>query len=120
MNSIEQTLIELEASMRRPENRTRAVMTKLLAEEFVEFGSSGRTFTKAEVIPLVEGQAPLPMTASDFKVQMLSDSVGFLTYRVVRQGEPPLETRRSSIWRLRSGVWQLLFHQGTIIPKNAV
>lgn len=114
MNSVEQMLRGLEEDMRRPENRVPEVMSKMLAPEFVEFGSSGRALTKSECLDVVQGQAPFPMTTSDFKVLMLSETVGLVTYCVTRHSEPPLNTLRSSLWQERDGVWQLVFHQGTV------
>ena len=115
---IKQVLQELEESMRLPENRVPQVMSRLLADEFVEFGSSGRALTKAECLKAVQAQVPFPMTTSDFNVQMLSASIGLVTYRVHRHSEPPLSTLRSSLWQERNGAWQLVFHQGTVVTAS--
>ena len=116
MKPVEQILQQMEEDMRLPQNRTPEVMSKMLAPEFVEFGSSGRALTKSECLGAVQAQAPHPMTASGFKVLMLSDAVGLVTYRVTRHSEPPLHTMRSSVWQQRDGAWQLVFHQGTVVP----
>ncbi|MGB3068302.1 MAG: DUF4440 domain-containing protein [Ottowia sp.] len=114
--SIEQTLRDLEESMRRPENRVPEKLSGFLAEEFVEFGSSGRVLTKPQVLAVVQGQAQFPTSTSDFKVRILTPTTALVTYQVDRHGEPPLRTLRSSLWQLSGGVWKLVFHQGTVVP----
>ena len=116
--SVEQVLQKLEEDMRRPENRVPQVMATLLADDFVEIGSSGRALNKAECLQAVQNQSPYRMTATDFGVRMLSPSLGLVTYRVLRHSEPPLATLRSSIWQQRGGAWQIVFHQGTVIPPT--
>ncbi len=116
MKPVEQMLQQMEEDMRLPHNRVPEVMAKMLAPEFVEFGSSGRALAKSECLAAVQAQAPHPVTTSDFKVLMLSEAIGLVTYRVTRHSEPPLSTMRSSLWQQRDGVWQLVFHQGTVVP----
>ena len=116
MKSVEQVLRGLEEDMRRPENRVPEAMSRMLAPEFVEFGSSGRALTKSECLAVVQAQTPFPMTTSNFKVLMLSDTVGLVTYRVTRHSLPRLHTLRSSIWQKRDDDWLLVFHQGTVVP----
>jgi len=119
MKTIEQTLQAMETEMRLPENRVPDVLSKLLAPEFVEFASSGRALTKSECLAAVQAQAPVSMTTSDFKVLMLADTVGLVTYRVTRHGEQPVQSIRSSLWQQRAGTWQLVFHQGTVVPAQS-
>jgi glyoxylase I family protein len=44
--------------------------------------------------------------------------VALLTYRAHRGAtavRPAADSLRSSIWRLRQGHWQMVFHQGTAL-----
>jgi hypothetical protein len=115
---------ELETSLLRPEVRaSRDALSKLLANDFVEFGSSGRTYDKDQVIEglIQESSSPaLERTTYDFSVRRLSDVVVLVTYRVNRRmldgGE--LQTLRRSIWQLIGDRWQMVFHQGT--PAQAI
>jgi hypothetical protein len=116
-HSVEQVLPELEEEMRQPENSVPEVLSRFLADDFIEIGSSGRALTKPECLQAVGKQMPYGMAASDFRVRMLSPSIGLVTYRVLRHSDPPLVTLRSSIWQRRGEEWQLVFHQGT--PESA-
>lgn len=90
----------------------------LLADSFVEFGRSGRMYKKEEVVRLlaIESIAKFePRSARDFTLRSLADDVVLLTYRSfhVVEGKEDRHTLRSSIWKLMSGRWQMIFHQGT-------
>src|ERR1041384_2414439 len=112
--SLEKLLEDFERQLLVPQVRKSELVFELLAEEFVEFGSSGRQFTKAQVVAALQAEAPIQVTASEFKVQLLSSQVALVTYRAQRHGEPPIHTLRSSIWQQREGQWQMVFHHGTL------
>jgi hypothetical protein len=106
-------LEDLERQLLAPDVRKSEVVGRLLAEEFVEFGSSGRQFSKPQIIAALQAEAPVEVSASDFVVRLLSPEVALITYRALRQSQPPVSTLRSSIWQQRKGHWQMVFHQGT-------
>jgi hypothetical protein len=110
---IERQLQELELGLLQPSVRKSQQVGELLAEGFVEFGSSGRTFTKEQIIAGLQAEATTNCTATEFNVQLLAPHVALVTYRAHRHTEPPLHTLRSSIWEHRQGRWQMVFHQGT-------
>jgi hypothetical protein len=116
--SLEKLLEDFERQLLVPQVRKSELVFELLAEEFVEFGSSGRQFTKAQVVAALQAEAPIQVTASEFKVQLLSSQVALVTYRAQRHGEPPIHTLRSSIWQQREGQWQMVFHQGTLAASQ--
>lgn len=110
---------ELETSLLRPEVRaSRDALSKLLANDFVEFGSSGRVYDRDQVIDglVQESSAPqVERTAYEFSVRWLNEMAVLVTYRVSRRmpdGEE-FQTLRSSIWQLIGDRWQMVFHQGT-------
>jgi hypothetical protein len=107
-------LRELEESLLQASVRKSDRVNQLLAEGFVEFGSSGRTFTKEQIICSLRAESPVSITATQFKVELLSPNTALVTYRAHRHSEPPVHTLRSSIWQLQHGDWQMVFHQGTI------
>jgi hypothetical protein len=81
----------------------------LLADEFIEFGSSGRIYHKQQIILLLQQEQGGPQcTLADFSARRLAADVVLVTYRVVES-----RTIRSSIWRSTNGRWQMVFHQGT-------
>ena len=108
--AIRQTLRDLEERLLLP--RVRASpdeVAALLADEFIEFGSSGRIYDKQQIIRLLQeerGQAIC--TLADFSARRLAANIVLVTYRVVES-----QTIRSSIWRLEDGRWRMVFHQGT-------
>src|SRR5215218_1912836 len=95
----------------------------LLADDFVEFGSSGRVFRRQDVIDAVRRAPPPDSTRRsihDFRVVELGPDVALVTYRALRyEGRDRREVRslRSSLWKRTAaagGAWKMVFHQGTL------
>lgn len=86
----------------------------LLADDFIEFGSSGRVFDKKYIVKALPEESPIKLSLSNFKSTMLSETIALVTYRATRGSKPSEQTLRSSIWRLSNGQWQMVFHQGTL------
>jgi hypothetical protein len=102
----------LDPSLRR--NRLR--VSELLAEDFLEFGSSGRVWTREQILDLLETEDYQPPAMEDFKCAMIARGVALVTYRTVRTNPHTGEraaTLRSSLWTRESGTWRVRFHQGT-------
>lgn len=106
-----QDLFELETSLHKKEIRSSpAAVAALLADDFTEFGSSGRVYDKPAIIELLRTEAVDPnqkITVENFVVRQLSSNVALVTYLSSKS------TLRSSIWRLSDARWQMIFHQGT-------
>ena len=117
--SIEAHLQTLEEEMLQPDVRKTATrLDALLAEGFIEFGSSGRVFNKQDIIDSLRSESPVRRSLTDFKALPLGPGAVLTTYRVVRYGAPgeqPTHSLRSSVWRLLDGRWQVVFHQGTYL-----
>ena len=109
-------LRELEESLLLPDVRKSKRLVELIADDFVEFGSSGRTYTKVDLVEALQAESPVTQSTSDFRVSLLAPSVALLTYRIHRHSVPPFYSLRSSIWRLQDGQWQMAFHQATLTP----
>ncbi len=108
----------LEEALHRPEvRRARASVEALLAEDFVEFGSSGTVYQRAEIIDLLseEGAGHDDLYADGYVLTPIATGAVLLTYRTARmvEGEAPRYVLRSSIWKLTELGWQMAFHQGT-------
>lgn len=103
----------LEEELLEPDVRKSTRLTELLAEEFIEFGSSGRIYTKNDLVAVLQAEAPVTQTTSDFKVTSLAPDVALLTYKIRRHSHPAVHTLRSSVWRRTIGQWKMVFHQGT-------
>lgn len=107
-----QQLIELEWALWRAETRfDREFMERTLAEDFREFGRSGRVYERAETLA-VTGDS-IEASLRDFQFSMLADDVALLTYVSEVQHQALELANRTSIWVRRDGRWQLRFHQGT-------
>lgn len=111
-------LRRLEERLLQPEVRlsTEAV-ADLLADDFIEFGSSGQVFNKQQVIVGLQQESPARRSLMQFNTTVLAPGIVLTTYRAVQYrslGESPIYTLRSSIWKLIDGRWQMVFHQGTL------
>jgi hypothetical protein len=108
-------LQRLEESLWREETRfDRDYMERVLAEDFFEFGRSGRTYQRGEILSLpaqpIQAVIPLP----EFDVRLLTEDVAQVTYNSEVTYEGVVEKgRRCSIWSRSPGGWVLRFHQGT-------
>ncbi len=104
-----------------------AAVSNLLAEEFREFGSSGRIYTKLDILAELSTEQPVIITLSDFTCEIASPTTALVTYKSLSSHEnrAPTQALRSSLWVLRplasqfsrgseeEAAWQMLFHQGT-------
>ncbi|UCE65630.1 MAG: DUF4440 domain-containing protein [Candidatus Zixiibacteriota bacterium] len=115
--STKQLLYDLENRLLQPEVRhSREELEKLLAEEFVEFGSGGRIYNIQSIIEELAKESNVRISMTDFEMVSLASNVALVTYRAVYsegEGEPAHHSLRSSIWKLAGDTWQLIFHQGT-------
>lgn len=104
-----------------------SAVSNLLAEEFREFGSSGRIYTKLDILAELATEQPVVITLTDFVCQLVAQTTALVTYKSLSSHEnrAPTQALRSSLWVLRSlprpyvqskaedATWQMLFHQGT-------
>jgi hypothetical protein len=108
-------LVQLELRLLDPDIRaSRKALGALLAADFVEFGSSGRVYTRDEVIAAVEANGPMRIEASDFSCRLLSSAVAVLNYHSTEANARAC--LRTSIWQQTDDEWRLVFHQGTPKP----
>jgi hypothetical protein len=116
-----QLLYDLENRLLQPEVRhSRAELEKLLAEEFVEFGSTGRVYDLKSIADELSKESNAQGSITDFELVSLAPDVALVTYRAVfseGEGEPAQHSLRSSIWKRSGDGWQMVFHQGT--PTSA-
>jgi len=114
-------LLQLERQLMDPVFRkNREQVSALLAEDFREFGSSGRVWSRATILDLLVSEedytAPV---VEDFAMQRIGPETALVTYRAVRESggsSAAQASLRSSLWVRREGRWQVLFHQGTRVP----
>ncbi len=103
----------LEERLLLPEVRASPeALADLLADDFLEFGSSGRVYEKQQVIAALQEEIPQKVWVRDFQVRLLAPGVVLATFRSVGAAGSR-SSLRSSIWMLEDGRWRLKFHQGT-------
>ncbi|MFC7049314.1 DUF4440 domain-containing protein [Emcibacter nanhaiensis] len=92
-----------------------ATFAELLHDDFVEIGKSGRRFVKSDFPEALSGPAPA-VSLSDPELRPVTDTLALLLYTTTvtgRDGHIASQARRSSLWQLTDGRWQMIFHQGT-------
>ncbi|MDA3937076.1 MAG: DUF4440 domain-containing protein [Actinomycetota bacterium] len=111
---LEESLLTAEG--RRSPDRLMA----LIAEDFVEFGSSGRIFGRQDVIDAAGALPDISTPLQDFTATSLSLTAVLVTYRSTtrRLNGETQDALRSSVWTMSNRGWRLLFHQGTLIPAT--
>jgi len=95
-------------------------MERLLAEDFLEIGVSGRIYDKKQVFQALLAKPSVHYSIMDFRIRSLTRDVVLATYRTIRQdapGSPPIHSLRSSLWKHFEDRWQMVFHQGTFVKE---
>lgn len=116
-DQLAQHLLNLEKTLLDPAvrlNRDRVAV--LLSHDFVEFGSSGRMWTREQILDQLASEEFTAPTLENFECCQITESIALVTYRTLRTNAETGEavaTLRSSLWSLQSGAWLLRFHQGT-------
>lgn len=94
---------------------------RLLAEDFLEIGSSGRIYDKKEAVQALIAKPSVHYSMIDFRIRSLTRDVVLATYRTIRQdapGSPSTHSLRSSLWKHFEDRWQMVFHQGTFVKED--
>jgi hypothetical protein len=113
-------LLLMDTGVRRDRKRVAA----LLHEDLLEFGSSGRVWTRDTTLELLATETYTPPEVEDFACRALGPDAVLVTYRAVRRGKQGerVTTLRSSIWKKETGnagAWKIYFHQGTRASDQA-
>ena len=88
----------------------RTWMAAHLSPTFTEFGRSGRSYTRDEILELVVGEIDVVLPLPHFAARRLDDDVVLVTYRSISSDN---HSNRASVWVRRVDRWLLEFHQGT-------
>jgi len=117
-------ILELERTILDPETRgSPEAVGRILADDFVEIGASGRLYDKAAILSLLAAEhrsgAADRQAIVDFRGNWVAADVVQALYRIVRTSPDGTVAHswRSSLWRMIDGRWQMTFHQGT--PTSA-
>jgi hypothetical protein len=110
-----ETLQQLEEELWREETRfDMQRMQELIADDFLEFGRSGRVYRRQDTLKIESQPIDAVLPLLEFHARLLDENTAQVTYNSAVTDDGAIEyARRSSIWsRTRSG-WVLRFHQGT-------
>lgn len=111
VNTMKQVIHQLELSLLDSSVRqSPEKLSQLIADDFTEFGSSGKIYTKKDILQSLPFEEPKKFVVKNFDVTELSSDVMLATYTVTVGSDCSL---RSSIWRCQGNTWQMVFHQGT-------
>ena len=104
----------LETSLHKSEiRRSPEAVAALLADGFIEFGSSGKIWDKSSIVEnMRKEEPPGQIIVEDFVARELTLDVVLVTY-ISRRSTANQFTLRSSIWKNLATKWQMVFHQGT-------
>jgi hypothetical protein len=110
--------IDIVAAQKR---RDFSAVEGLLAEDFHEIGSSGKLFSKSEVLKAIQEVQIIDYSFEHFELLPIDDGYVILTYiasvrRSHRGQEHCNRAYRSSTWMKRNGSWLAVFHQATPLP----
>jgi hypothetical protein len=109
---LQDQLYTLEERLLHPDREPdRTALIPMFAEEYREFCTSGRIYTRQQTIDVLLTSAPRTATILHFYVTQLAENVVLATYRATTS---VASSHRSSLWIFRDNRWQLFFHQGTI------
>ncbi len=90
-------------------------VSEILADEFREFGSSGKIYSKSDIIAALQTESSVDLSLSDFQAVPLTPEISLVTYRAAKRTADGtvLHSLRSSIWISDGTQCRMLFHQGT-------
>jgi hypothetical protein len=98
-----------------------AELEKLIAPEFIEYGSSGKIYNRSGTLAYLVANSGRTVTYSfvNFKTRRLSEDTILVLYILETERNRRITiTNRSSLWRWQKDSaggfgWRIIFHQGT-------
>lgn len=111
MATLKEQLYELENRHLQPEVRQSAeALGELLTDDYIEYGKSGRVFTRKQILESLADSPSPGLVLKDFEVTSLAPGAALTRYRI----ESPIQhSLRSTVWKKINDRWQMVFHQGT-------
>lgn len=120
VNNMIDLLLKLEMSLWLQETRFNyKYMDGILHPDFMEFGKSGNTYNKQDILDNMDGTIKAKLPFKDLKVKQIGEGAFLLTYQAeLIENDRKIVTNRSSIW-ISGETFQLLFHQGTLVDTES-
>ena len=106
----------LELELLQPEVRkSKERLDELIADDFVEIGTSGKQYKKEDVINDLAKELETKFVIQNFNIIEISPDSILATYQVTKElssDKKKIDSSRTSIWKNINGRWQIVFHQG--------
>ena len=118
-NNSEQAVLKLTQEWLDAEDPVdRAVLNRIIADDFLGTGPMGTTVSKADVIP-AEGSASrgLAISGQDIKVRVFGDTA-IVTGRGVPKAQGQPELRITLVFVKRADRWQMVAGHLSAVPPN--
>ena len=98
-----------------------AAVEAVLADDFREIGSSGRLFSKSDILDGIKESQIVDCSFEEFRFLPVDSTCVIVTYvttatRIQQGREQTYRAYRSSTWVEQDGMWRMIFHQGTMLP----
>ncbi|MEO1016659.1 MAG: DUF4440 domain-containing protein [Pseudomonadota bacterium] len=111
-----QQIRQLEEGLWQAEIRFSPKMEEILADDFFEFGRSGRTYSRDQCLEISDQPINAVIPLPDFNARYITRDVVQTTYRsIVTHSSEEQHGLRSSLWLRTQAGWKLKFHQGTAV-----
>ncbi|HKS74309.1 MAG TPA: nuclear transport factor 2 family protein [Terriglobales bacterium] len=118
---MEELIVQKEIAVVAAQQRgDRESVNSVLAENFHEIGSSGRFYSREEILETLGHVKILDYSFDRFQVLPIDGQHLIVTYiaqtrRRYQGQETTVRTYRSSTWQEDRGEWRIVFHQGTML-----
>ena len=86
-------------------------LCELLSDDFEEFGSSGKVYSKRDILNILPSSKSVIYELNDFRFINLSGDCILAKYKANTSG---VGSYRTSIWVKNVNGWQMLHHQSTV------
>jgi len=109
---VRETILSLEKELLKNDVRASVLeIDRLIHDDFLEFGKSGGTFHKADLMGN-GGAGEIHVVIDRFDIRPLAEDKVQAVYRT-KDLKSLNYANRCSIWKETNGQWQMIFHQGT-------
>jgi hypothetical protein len=92
-------------------------LNNLLADDFIEFSSSGNIYHKQDILARLPKETNFTFSMEDILIREIDSCIFLITYKVKKaqlDNENISFSLRSSLWKKFDAGWKLIFHQGTL------
>ncbi|AAO90538.1 DUF4440 domain-containing protein [Coxiella burnetii] len=116
MDSLFKKIFENEKKLLDPKNYLDEI-TELLADDFIEIGSSGHVYYRNDVIFQLSNLNIQEIKILNFEAKLVEKNIVLVLYKAEKKISNSNVTQisfRSSLWKRVKGTWKIIFHQGTL------